>query len=96
MEQANTEELKKNILVRMRKIEGQTRGIQRMIEDGEKCEQIMVQMRAVRSALKSTNTMILTRYLHRCFERIGDGDDKDATIEALEETVRVLSGYLES
>ena len=42
---------KSAILNRLARIEGQVRGLQRMIEEGKECEQILAQLAAVRSAL---------------------------------------------
>lgn len=87
------ERIKKNVLSRMKRIEGQVRGIQRMIEDGKECEDILVQVRAVRSALQSANKQILRRYLLRCHaDSVKNGDNQD---ESLEKFISVLTGFLD-
>ncbi len=87
------EKIKKNVLSRMKRIEGQVRGIQGMIEGGKECEDILVQVRAVRSALQSTNKLILKRYMLKCHaESIEAGDNQE---EALEKLINVLTGYVE-
>ena len=87
------EKIKKNVLSRMKRIEGQVRGIQGMIEGGKECEDILVQVRAVRSALLSTNKLILKRYMLRCYaDAVESGNDEK---EALEKFVKVLTGFLD-
>lgn len=87
------EKLKKNVLSRMKRIEGQVRGIQRMIEEGKECEDILVQVRAVRSALQSANKLVLKRYMLRCHvEAIEAGASEQ---EAMEKYVKVLTSFLE-
>ena len=87
------EDLKKNVLSRLKRIEGQVRGIQRMIDDGKECEDILVQVRAVRSALQSANKLILKRYMVKChLEVMETGKDPD---EALEKLIGTLTGFVE-
>ncbi|MFH1912892.1 MAG: metal-sensitive transcriptional regulator [Pseudomonadota bacterium] len=90
------EKLKQNVLSRMKRIEGQMRGIQRMIEEGKECEDILVQVRAVRSALQSANKLILKRYMLRCYtETISDAKKGQEDHEALEKFIKVLTGFLD-
>ncbi|WP_319541148.1 metal-sensitive transcriptional regulator [uncultured Pseudodesulfovibrio sp.] len=85
--------IKKNVLSRMKRIEGQVRGIQGMIEAGKECEEILVQVRAVRSALQSANKLILKRYMLRCYADAMENhvDEK----EALDKLIKVLTGFIE-
>lgn len=90
------ERLKQNVLSRMKRIEGQVRGIQRMIEDGKECEDILVQVRAVRSALQSANKLILKRYMLRCYtDTVSDAQQGREDHEALEKFIKVLTGFLD-
>lgn len=90
------ERIKHNVLSRMKRIEGQVRGIQRMIEEGKECEDILVQVRAVRSALQSANKLILKRYMLRCYtdtvQEAREGHDEH---ESLEKFIKVLTGFLD-
>jgi len=42
------------------------RGVQRMIEDGRQCEDIVTQLMAARAALDRASLVIMTRYIQRC------------------------------
>jgi len=87
------QKIKKNVLSRMKRIEGQVRGIQGMIEAGKECEDILVQVRAVRSALQSANKLILKRYMLRCYADAMESEVDEK--EALEKLIKVLTGFIE-
>ncbi len=88
------EKLKDNVLSRLKRIEGQVRGIQRMINEGKECRDILVQMRAVHSALQSTNTQILKRYMIKCHAD-AISEDENGRYEKLEELIKVLANFLD-
>lgn len=53
-------------LTRLRRIEGQVRGLQRMIEEDRYCIDILTQIRSVRAALGRVSDSVLHRHLHHC------------------------------
>jgi len=65
----------KIIVNRLKKIEGQIRGIQKMIAETRSCSDILIQMSAVKSALKKTNYLILKRYANACLTDISGTED---------------------
>ena len=65
----------KMIMTRLKKVEGQIRGIQRMINDQRDCSDILMQMSAVKSALKKTNYLILKRYANTCLQDIANSKE---------------------
>ena len=56
----------KNLLRRLRNIEGQVRGLQRMIEEDQYCIDILTQISAARSALNSVGMKVLRRHIDTC------------------------------
>ena len=56
-------------LERLRKIEGQIRGVQKMIEGGRYCVDILRVISAVRGALQKVEKQIFERHLHGCFTK---------------------------
>ena len=68
---------KKDILVRLRRVEGQIRGIQRMIEEERECEAIVTQLMAARSALDRAGLFIMTHHIERCLSSSEGGADRD-------------------
>jgi len=53
-------------LARLSRIEGQIKGVKRMIEEGEYCIDIITQIQAARAALQSVNKTILEKHLKHC------------------------------
>jgi DNA-binding FrmR family transcriptional regulator len=54
------------LLTRLRRIEGQIRGIQRMLEEGRGCEDILTQLTAARSALDQVGLLLMDWHIERC------------------------------
>jgi DNA-binding FrmR family transcriptional regulator len=79
---------KEILLKRLKRIEGQVRGIERMIEDGRDCESIITQLRAVRSATESVGTLLLRNYVQICF---GKETPECANIESLARAIAIWS-----
>jgi DNA-binding FrmR family transcriptional regulator len=57
-----------NVSLRLKRIEGQIRGIQRMVEEGRDCRDIVNQVVAVKSALSSLNAVMLSCYVRDCMD----------------------------
>ncbi len=69
-------EIKKRNLSRLRRIEGQVRGLQKMVEDERYCADIMVQISSVREALRGVSRELMRNHLRHCVARaIQSGDD---------------------
>lgn len=56
------------VVARLRRIEGQVRGIQRMVEEGQDCRKIVHQLAAIKAALNSLNGIVLECYAQNCLE----------------------------
>ena len=81
-----SEEEKKKLITRLNRIEGQIRGIKKMIEDDAYCIDILTQCSAAESAFSSFSRELLSTHISGCFVRgIKDGDDK-----VIEELTSVL------
>ena len=75
----------RNILNRLKNIEGQVRGLQRMVDEDQYCIAILTQVSAARSALNSVGMKVLRRHVETCVsEAIKDGGaSKDEMINEL-------------
>ena len=56
----------KNITTRLRRIEGQVQGIQRMLEGGRECEEVLTQIMAVRSSLDTVGLLLMETHIEKC------------------------------
>jgi DNA-binding FrmR family transcriptional regulator len=59
-------ELKDRNLKRLRRIEGQVRGLQKMVEDDRYCPEIMVQIASVHEALRAVGRELMRNHLRHC------------------------------
>ena len=59
-------DLKQDALVRLKRIEGQVRGIQRMVEEERYCGDILMQVSAVHESLRSVAQLMLRNHLQHC------------------------------
>ena len=57
------------IVHRLRRIEGQVRGIQRMLEDGRECNDVLTQLMAIRSGVEQVSLQIVDLHIERCVFR---------------------------
>lgn len=78
---------KEDILNRMKKIEGQTKGIQKMIMEDKCCGDIMVQISAIRSAINKVGGLIMDRYIKQCLRESLEDQNNDKSIEEIIETI---------
>ncbi len=59
-------QVKQTLIQRLRRVEGQLRGIQGMIESERDCQQILQQLSAARAALNSANAAFVEQYVAGC------------------------------
>lgn len=72
-----TEKEYKDLMNRLKRIEGQVRGIQGMLENDAYCTDILIQVSAVNAALNSFNKALLSNHLHTCVaENVRAGNDE--------------------
>lgn len=79
----------KDLIHRLNRIEGQVRGIKKMVESDTYCTDILVQVSAVNAALNSFNKVLLANHIRTCVANdIRDG--KEETIDELVATLQRL------
>ena len=76
---------------RLSRIEGQVRGIARMVDSDKYCIDILRQVQAVKSALSSLETVILDDHLGSCVETALNSDDVSERRDKVEELVAILT-----
>ncbi len=73
---------------RLKRIEGQVRGLIKMIEEDKSCEELLIQIGSAKAALHKTGQVILEGHLHHCvLDGLRDGKE--------DETIKKLSSALE-
>lgn len=86
----NDEALKKNILTRLKRIEGQVKGIQGMIDKNVCCSDVLVQISAIRAAINKVGGLILEDYARNCIG-IEEGSDNEKELENL---IKTLNSFM--
>jgi len=88
--QPRSKDEKQAIVNRLKRIEGQVRGIQKMVEEDRYCVDILVQISAIQSALKQTGYTITERHMKHCVsDSIKNGEGQ----EAIDELMTVLKQF---
>lgn len=82
-----------NIRRRLRRIEGQLKGIERMIDQDSCCMDLLVQISAVRAATSKVGIMILENHVKRCLKESLEGDTKDKD-QTFEELMKALGNFI--
>ncbi|GAB5457367.1 MAG: metal-sensitive transcriptional regulator [Henriciella sp.] len=77
---------------RLARIEGQVRGVSKMIAEDRYCIDVVRQVQAVKAALSGLEKVVLDDHLETCVEHALTADDIDARREKVEELVAVLGG----
>lgn len=78
----------KEQLVSIRRIEGQIRGIQKMIDEGQYCIDILNQIKAVKNSITTVEGKILKKHLNECIKESLTG--KNSYDEKVDEIVKLL------
>ncbi|MFT8317261.1 MAG: metal-sensitive transcriptional regulator [Sporolactobacillus sp.] len=85
-----TSEEKQKLINRLRRVEGQIRGVQKMVEDDRYCIDILIQLSAVRAALQKIGYSVLERHTKSCVAKaIEEGHGS----EQVDELLKVLKQF---
>lgn len=85
-----TNDEKQAVINRLKRIEGQVRGIQKMVEEDRYCADILVQISAINAALKKVGFTVAERHTKHCVShavKAGEGT------EAIEELMEILKQF---
>lgn len=78
------------VVARLKKVEGQVRGIMSMVQKDVPCEDILIQIGAAKSALHKTGQIILEGHLHHC---VLDGISKGNADDTLKKLARAIEQF---
>jgi CsoR family transcriptional regulator, copper-sensing transcriptional repressor len=87
---------KEDYLKRLRRIEGQVRGLQRMIDADTYCIDILTQVSAATKALQSVSIGLLDQHVRHCVREAAAGDDQDRTDEMIAEATKAIERLVKS
>ena len=84
-----SDETKKQLTNRLNRIEGQIRGIKKMIDEDRYCNDVLIQLSAVEASLKSLSNNILETHLYTCISE----DIEKGNIEVVDELVSLFKRF---
>lgn len=88
--QDEKEKRKKDILNRLKRIEGQVKGIQGMVEKDVCCKDVLIQISAIRSAINKVGSIMIENYTCNCL----DADDNEMEQEKIQELIKTINTFI--
>ncbi|MFA4965571.1 MAG: metal-sensitive transcriptional regulator [Thermoleophilia bacterium] len=79
------------LINRLRRVEGQSRGLQRMIEEGRPCEEIFTQLAATKAALDRVGVLLISLKMRECLAQ--EAGDEVASPQAVEKALEAFLKY---
>lgn len=83
----------RSIISRLRRIEGQVRGVSGMVEEGRYCMDILTQVQAVKAALRKVEDELLKNHASHCVEEAIRDGDTESQRQKFSELVDLFSKY---
>src|ERR1700732_3238053 len=87
-------ELKAANLNRLKRIEGQIRGLQKMVEDDRYCADIMMQVASVQEALRGVGRNLMRNHLHHCAAKALRSNKKEEAEAMYDELLEMIYAHL--
>ncbi|CAN5127244.1 metal-sensitive transcriptional regulator [soil metagenome] len=87
---------KDDYVKRLRRIEGQVRGLQRLIESDTYCIDVLTQVSAVSKALQSVAVGLLDQHVRHCVADAATGDDREHAERMVTEATRAIERLVKS
>lgn len=84
------------IQARLRRIEGQVRGLQRMVDDESYCIDVLTQVSAVTRALQSVAVQMMDEHLRHCVANAVQSDDADEADRIIGEAMKTIERLVKS
>lgn len=81
------------ILNRLRRVEGQVRGLQRMISEDKRCEEVLTQLAATRAALDWVGVYLISNRMKECLK--SSSQEMELGDEAVEKAFEVFMKYIQ-
>lgn len=95
MEMETIDVTRGNLSKRLKRVEGQVKGIHRMVEEGKNCQEILTQVAAARAALKMIGQVVLKHQAAQCFEKTTAAANDQEKLDELEKLISVITRFSE-
>ena len=87
--QLTDENAKEKLMNRLRRVEGQVRGVQTMISEERNCRDILQQLSAIRSAVQGVSQLLLEDYMSDCFVNLEEKTPQERD-DLLKDLIQIL------
>lgn len=85
---------KEAIIKRLRRIEGQVKGIQKMVNEEKYCVDILIQIAAIRSAIDKVGGIVLENHMKGCVKNSIDNCDHEETEKVVDELIQTMLKFM--
>jgi len=86
----NEDQIKEKLVHRLKRIEGQVRGVQAMVNEDRQCREILQQLTAIRSAVMSVSTVVLENYMSDCLLNLDDKSVQERQ-ELMDDMIKLIN-----
>lgn len=86
----NDDQIKEKLVHRLKRIEGQVRGVQTMVNQDRQCREILQQLTAIRSAVMSVSTVVLENYMSDCLLNLDDKNVQERQ-ELMDDMIKLIN-----
>jgi DNA-binding FrmR family transcriptional regulator len=86
----NDDQIKEKLVHRLKRIEGQVRGVQNMVNEDRQCREILQQLTAIRSAVMSVSTVVLENYMTDCLLNLDDKSVQERQ-ELMDDMIKLIN-----
>jgi CsoR family transcriptional regulator, copper-sensing transcriptional repressor len=84
------QEERQNVINRLNRIEGQIKGIRKMIQEEQNCSEVLMQIAAVKAAVNNVGTLVFQTHFRHCLENaVAQGET-----DFVDEVMKMLSKYI--
>jgi DNA-binding FrmR family transcriptional regulator len=85
---------KEKLIQRLRRIEGQVRGVQGMVEDERDCREIMQQLAALHSAVQGASRIFLQEYATSCLAQLDDPQNTETGLDLRKQREQIVQDMI--
>ena len=87
-------EVKEKLIQRLRRVEGQVRGVQNMLDEERDCREIMQQLAAIHSAVQGASRIFLQEYATACLLELDEGVQPEQGIHLKERREKIIQDMI--
>ena len=88
-----SDDLKGHLSERLKRVEGQVRGVEKMLQENQPCPKVLQQISATVAAMNGVGALVLRNYLENCVTAAIESGDEKRKADVFNELVEVIKKY---